>query len=90
MRDFNLATLALVALACAAGLTRLPLLWTSVNLALTATVLGMLIARQKLAGLDLARTLTIVLTALVANAIVATLSYAAGYGLWMVVATLAA
>ena len=59
----------------------MPLLWTVVNLALLATVAGMLLVRQKFSGLDLARTLKITLAALAANALVAIAAFGLGFGL---------
>ena len=78
MGGFNLATLVLAALAGAAGLAGFPLLWSVVNCAIAATLAGMLLARAKFSGIDIARTLKITLAALLANAIIAAVCFYAG------------
>ena len=78
MGGINLTTLALAALAGAAGFIGLPLGWSVVNGAIAATLVGMALARRKFTGVDLARTLKITLAALAANALVAAICFYAG------------
>lgn len=85
MSQFSLTTLCLAAVAGAAGLAGFPLVWSVVNCAIAATLAGMLIARQKFSGIDLARTLKITLAALAGNAIVAVLAFYAGEALRAVI-----
>ena len=54
-----------------------------------ATLAGMVLARQKFSGIDLARTLKITLAALVANAIVSALAFYIGAALRGAFVTLA-
>jgi hypothetical protein len=78
MGGFNLTTLALAALAGAAGFTGFPPGWSIINCAIAATLSGMALARGKFTGIDLTRTLKITLAALAANALVAAISFYAG------------
>lgn len=81
MNGFSLTTLALAVLSGAAGFAGFPLLWSVINGAIAATLIGMLIARRKFAGIDLVRTLTITLAALAGNALVAAAAFYIGAAL---------
>ena len=81
MGGFSLTTVALAALAAAAGFTGYPPAWSIVNCAIAATLIGMLLARAKFSGVDLSQTLKITLAALAANAIVATVCFYVGAAL---------
>ena len=81
MNGFSLTTLVLAVLSGAAGFAGFPPLWSVVNGGIAATLTGMVIARQKFAGIDLARTLKITLAALAGNAVVAAAAFYIGVAL---------
>ena len=74
----GMATLVLAIAAALCGAAGFPWAWALINLALLATLAGMALAQRKFAGVTLARTLLITLSAFVANAIVAAVAFVAG------------
>ena len=48
MTHFNIVTLTLVVVAALAGLFRAPFVWSTVNLALLATIFGLILSRANL------------------------------------------
>ena len=48
MTHFNIVTLSLVVVAALAGLLRAPFVWSTVNLALLATIFGLILSRANL------------------------------------------
>ena len=55
MTHFNIVTLALIAVAALAGFFHAPFLWSTVNLALLATMLGLFLSRANLKTLVFAQ-----------------------------------